>query len=239
MNTVRTVSDTKRDFYKAFPKPVNSVYRRVIDELLVEIHLLIVNQTFSYDSIFGLGVVTAFDRFMVGYKPETDRHAIFTALAQALHFNPDHLRQEASHLNELTQRSPADVKSLLTTLEANANLDPLMPQVRAIAGNPKFKYSRIFAIGIFTLLEAIEPEAVADNEKRQDLIKQVGEALKVGSERLFKDLDLYRSNLEKVAQARQMMADLVEAEQKKRQKQVEQNTNKDETSAESQESAST
>ncbi|MEE3715356.1 photosystem II biogenesis protein Psp29 [Tumidithrix elongata RA019] len=239
MNTVRTVSDTKRDFYRGFPKPVNSIYRRVIDELLVEIHLLIVSQPFAYDSIFGLGVVTSFDRFTVGYSPEADRHTIFTALAQALHFNPEQLRQEASQLSELAMRSPAEVKSLLTTLEANVNLDPLMPQVRAIAANPKFKYSRLFAVGIFTLLEIVDPEAIADNDKRQDLIKQVGEALKIGSERLFKDLDLYRSNLEKVAQARQMMADLVEAEKKKRQRQAEQNTSKAETTPESQESPST
>ena len=70
MNTVRTVSDTKKDFYLAFPKPVNQVYRRVVDELLVEVHLLKVNQTFVYDAIFALGFVTTFDRFTVGYKPE-------------------------------------------------------------------------------------------------------------------------------------------------------------------------
>jgi photosystem II biogenesis protein Psp29 len=239
VNTVRTVSDTKRDFYKGFPKPVNSVYRRVVDELLVEIHLLVTSQTFAYDSIFALGVVTAFDRFTNGYKPEPDRDAIYAALAQSLHFNPEQLRQDASHLSELATRSPADVKSLLTTLEANVNLDPLMPQVRAIAGNPKFKYSRLFAVGVFTLLELADAQTLADNDKRQELIKQVGETLKVGSDRLFRDLDLYRSNLEKVAQARQMMADLVEAEQKKRQKQAEQNASKAATVPESQETPST
>lgn len=224
MNTVRTVSDTKRDFFNAFPKPINSIYRRVVDELLVETHLLQVNQTFVYDPIFALGVVTAFDRFTVGYQPEADRMTIFYAIVRAVQFNPDQMRQEASHLLELATRSPQEVKSLLTSLETTANLEPLTERLRAIAANDKFKYSRLFAIGIFTLLETAAPAAMQDNDQRQALIDQVSKALNFGSERLSKDLDLYRSNLDKVEQGRQMMADLVEAERKKRERKLQQAT---------------
>ena len=218
MNTVRTVSDTKRDFYQAFPKPINSVYRRAIDELLVECHLLIVNQNFAYDPIFALGLATAFDKFTVGYQPEVDRQSIFAALSQSLLLDRDRLRQDAAQLSELAMRSPADLKSLLTTLESSVNLDPLMGQVRAIAANPKFKYSRVFAIGLFALLETADSQAIANNEQRQELLKQVGTTLNLGEDRLLKDIDLYRSTLDKVEQSRQMMADLVEAERKKREK---------------------
>jgi len=220
VNNVRTVSDTKRDFLNAFTKPIVSIYRRIIDELLVESHLLVVNQTFAFDPIFALGLVTAFDRFTVGYQPESDRQAIFVALIQALQLNPEQLRQEAGHMSELAMRMPTELKDLLTTLETSANLDPLMGQVRSIAANPNFKYSRLFAIGIFTLLEIAEPESIADQDKRQELINQVGNTLKIGADRLSKDLDLYRSNLEKLEQGRQMMADLAEAERKKREKQA-------------------
>lgn len=216
MNTVRTVSDTKQDFYKSFPKPVNSIYRRVIDELLVEVHLLTVNQTFVTDQIFFLGLATAFDRFTVGYHTESDRHAIFSSLCQSVLLNAEHIRYEATQLHELAMRSPSEVKNLLTTLESTANLDPLMGCVRAIAANPNFKYSRLFGIGVFTLLEITDAETIADSDKRQALITQVAETLHLSGDRLVKDLDLYRSNLDKVEQARQMMADLVEAERKKR-----------------------
>ncbi|AFY75172.1 photosystem II biogenesis protein Psp29 [Synechococcus sp. PCC 7502] len=218
MNTVRTVADAKHDFYKAFSKPVNSIYRRVVDELLVEVHLLRVSQNFGYDSIFALGLATAFDRFMAGYQPESDLEPIFKGLCQALLFDPDQIRQESAHLIELSKQFPAEVKSLFTTLEAGADLDTLMGQIRAIATNPKFKYSRLFAVGVFILLETADPEAIADQDKRQALITQVGDTLKINSERLLKDLDLYRSNLEKIQQGRQMMEDMVEAERKKREK---------------------
>lgn len=216
MNTVRTVSDTKKDFYLAFPKPVNQVYRRVVDELLVEIHLLKVNQTFVYDAIFALGFVTTFDRFTVGYKPETDRFAIFHALCSALQFDSDRIRQDAATLSDVATRSPNEVKAMLTNLESGFHLEPLSSQLQTIANKPNFKYSRLLGVGLYALLEISDPEAIADNAKREELIKQVGEILKFGSDRLLKDVDLYRSNLDKIEQARQMIADMVEAERKKR-----------------------
>jgi photosystem II biogenesis protein Psp29 len=216
VNTVRTVSDTKKDFYLAFPKPVNQVYRRVIDELLVEIHLLKVNQTFAYDAIFALGVVTTFDRFTVGYKPETDRFAVFHALCSALQFDSDRIRQDANTLTELAQRSPNEAKTLLTSLDVGVSLEPLSSQLQAIASKENFKYSRLLGVGLYALLEIVDPEAIADNSKREELIKTVGDILKFGSDRLLKDVDLYRSNLDKIEQARQMIADMVEAERKKR-----------------------
>ena len=216
MNTVRTVSDTKKDFYLAFPKPVNQVYRRVIDELLVEIHLLKVNQTFVYDSIFALGVVTAFDRFTFGYKPETDRFAVFHALCSALQFESDRIRQDAVTLSDLATRSPDQVKTLLTDLDSGINLEPLSGQLQTIATKENFKYSRLLGVGLYALLEISDPEAIADPAKREVAVKLVGETLKFGSDRLLKDIDLYRSNLDKIEQARQMIADMVEAERKKR-----------------------
>ena len=216
MNTVRTVSDTKKDFYLAFPKPVNQVYRRVVDELLVEVHLLKVNQTFVYDSIFALGFVTTFDRFTVGYKPETDRFAVFHALCSALQFDSDRVRQDATTLIDLATRSPNEVKDLLTKLESGGYLEPLAGQLHTIANKENFKYSRLLGVGVYALLEISDPEAIADNTKREEILKLVGETLKFGSDRLLKDIDLYRSNLDKIEQARQMIADMVEAERKKR-----------------------
>jgi len=40
VNNVRTVSDTKRAFYTLHTRPINTIYRRVVEELIVEMHLL-------------------------------------------------------------------------------------------------------------------------------------------------------------------------------------------------------
>ncbi|BBC24709.1 protein thf1 [Pseudanabaena sp. ABRG5-3] len=182
----------------------------------MEVHLLKVNQTFVYDSIFALGLVTTFDRFTVGYKPETDRFAVFHALCSALQFDSDRVRQDATTLSDLATRSPNEVKTLLTNLESGIHLEPLSGQLHTIANKANFKYSRLLGVGLYALLEIVDPEAIADNAKREETLKLVGDILKFGSDRLLKDIDLYRSNLDKIEQARQMIADMVEAERKKR-----------------------
>jgi len=85
-----------------------------------------------------------------------------------------------------------------------------------IATKENFKYSRLLGVGLYALLEISDPETIADHAKRDSAVKLVGETLKFGSDRLLKDIDLYRSNLDKIEQARQMIADMVEAERKKR-----------------------
>ncbi len=220
MNTVPTVSDAKRDFFNAYPQPISAIYRRVVDELLVELHLLTVNQSFRYNSLFALGVVTVFDRFMEGYPG--DLLPLGEALFQAVRLSPHQLRQDAQRLDELTQNHSSELLKLLTTLETNVDLSPLDAQLREIASNPDFKYSRLFAVGLFTLITKLE----ADAEKQIEILKQYCHALYPGwseensapHDRFLRDLDLYRSNLEKVQQAKQMMADLVEAEKKKKAK---------------------
>ncbi|MFQ3679913.1 MAG: photosystem II biogenesis protein Psp29 [Pseudanabaenaceae cyanobacterium] len=214
MNTVPTVADAKRAFLQAFAKPIESVYRRVVDELLVELHLLRVNQNFRYDEVFALGVVTVFERFMAGYRHEGDRERIFAALCQALTFDREQLQRDAAALRDWAAQEPEAVRALLTKGEGGENRVPL---ARQALGNPHFKYSRAFAIGVYTLLELIQAPELAESEPRKQLLAQIGEAWGQG-DRLNRDLDLYLSNLEKMMQSRQMMVDLVEAERKKREK---------------------
>lgn len=218
MNNVRTVSDTKRAFYTIHTRPINTIYRRVVEELMVEMHLLSVNVDFSYNSIYALGVVTAFDRFMEGYPPERDKEPIFNALCQAVENNPQQYRQDAERLGALAKSLKP--KELIAWLSGATQLDgvgDLQEKIQAIANNPKFKYSRLFAIGVFTLLELADSELVKDEKQRVEALKQMSAALHVSEDKLNKDLELYRGNLEKMAQALIVMADMLAAERKKRQ----------------------
>jgi photosystem II biogenesis protein Psp29 len=88
--------------------------------------------------------------------------------------------------------------------------------VAMISDNPKFKYSRLFAIGLYTLLEQADADLVKDEKERTEALKQISHALNLPEDKLQKDLELYRSNLEKMAQARIVMEDAIKAERKKR-----------------------
>ncbi len=97
----------------------------------------------------------------------------------------------------------------------------LQEQIKAIATNPKFKYSRLFGVGVFSLLELADPELVKDETKRVEAFKQIATSLHLPEDKLNKDLELYRGNVEKMNQALVVMEDMLAAERKKRQKKAE------------------
>lgn len=218
MTSVPTVSDTKRAFYRSFTRPIDPLYRRVIEELLVEMHLLSVNSSFCYDPIYALGVVTTYDTFMQGYAPTADVLAMLNALCQALQVDPEQYRRDEEHLIAIAkQGSDGQLLRWLSDAASLAEAPPLLRDtLQAIAARENFKYSRLFAIGLFTLLETAEPDLVKDKEKLQQLVEQISSNLKLPAERLLRDLDLYRSNLEKMAQAREVMEEAIQAERRKR-----------------------
>jgi photosystem II biogenesis protein Psp29 len=188
-----------------------------VEELMVEMHLLSVNVDFSYDAIYALGVVTTFDRFMDGYQPEQDKESIFRAICQAVEQDPQSYRQDASRLQALAASLPA--KDLIASLSQASPLNQdadLQKQLEAVSANSNFKYSRLFGVGLFALLVQSDPELVKNNEQRAEALKAISNGLHISEDKLIKDLELYSSNLEKMAQALIVMADILTADRKKR-----------------------
>ncbi len=226
MNNVRTVSETKRTFYSLHTRPINTIYRRVVEELMVEMHLLGVNADFRYNPIYALGVVTAFDRFMQGYKPEEDKESIYNALIKSQEEEPQKYRQDAEKLENLAKSLPG--KELVNNLSQKrlGNDSDLQALLESIANNPKFKYSRLFAIGLYTLLESSDPEMLKDEKLRNEALKSIANGLNLSDDKLSKDLDLYRSNLDKIAQAAVVMADMIAADRKRREQRAQKSDSK-------------
>ncbi|MGH7999652.1 MAG: photosystem II biogenesis protein Psp29 [Brasilonema sp.] len=225
MNNLRTVSDTKRTFYNLHTRPINTIYRRVVEELMVEMHLLSVNVDFNYDPIYALGVVTAFDRFMQGYQPERDKESVFHALLQAVEEDPQRYKHDAQRLQALaTSISASELIAWLSQEAPSVRDADFQSSLQAIANNSKFKYSRLFAIGLFSLLEYSEPELVKDEKKRNEALKTIANGLGISDDRLNKDLELYYSNIEKMSQALTAMSDMILADRKKREQRTQQSS---------------
>lgn len=216
-DNIRTVSDAKRDFYQHHTRPINSVYRRVVEELLVEMHLLSVNVDFKSDPIYYLGVVTSFERLMQGYRPEQDKESIFNALCRAVGEDPDRIRAQAgSLLNIAKNKSPQELVSWLSEPTPLENYHDIIEPIKAIASNPHFKYSRLLAIGIYTLLEESDPEILKDVDKRNEILESIATQLHLPGEKMNKDLELYRSNLEKMEQLLSVIEDVLQAGRKQK-----------------------
>ena len=216
---MKTVSDSKRAFYSAYPRPINSIYRRVIEELLVEMHLLSVNADFKPDPIYYLGIVTSYERLMQGYQPEEDKEKIFNALCTATNADPQKYKSQAGTLLSLADnKSVEELVDWFGNPTADGDTGYIVEPIKAIASNENFKYSRPFAIGIYTLLEECDLELVKDLEKFNETVDTIASKLQISSEKMKKDLDVYRGSLEKMVQLLKVIEDVLEASRKKREK---------------------
>ena len=66
MSAALTVADSKRAFHAAFPHVIAPLYRRMVDELLVELHLLSHQKGFQADPLFAVGLVQVFEGLVIG-----------------------------------------------------------------------------------------------------------------------------------------------------------------------------
>jgi photosystem II biogenesis protein Psp29 len=209
-NSVRTVSDAKRAFYGTHTRPINSIYRRVVEELMVEMHLLSVHQNFVYDSLYALGIVTTFDRFMQSYRPESDIAPIFSALCGSVGLDSSQVRADSEQL--LGSLSGVTWDGLLKG-DASGELGTVMGQVQ---NNANFKYSRLFAIGTYRVMEVVDADALKDTDRFKAAVEAVATTLKLLPDKVQKDLELYRGNLDRLNAAAVAIADTIAADRKKR-----------------------
>ena len=228
VTNLKTVSDTKRAFYTHYNKPINSVYRRVVEELLVEMHLLSVNADFESDPIYYLGVVNCFERLMQGYQPDKDKEAIFNALCRSVDGEPESYRAQAGNLLAIAkEKSLEELVSWLGNPTAIEGSENIVDTLKSIAANSNFKYSRPFAIGIYTLLEEADSQSLEDKDKRNEIFENIAKTLVLPEEKMKKDLDLYRSNLEKMDQVLKAIEDTLQASRKQREKRAQEKQEKE------------
>lgn len=220
MGASLTVADSKRAFHTAFPHVIAPLYRRLVDELLVELHLLSHQQGFQADGLFAVGLTQVFDSFSKGYKPDQQREPLFMALCSATGFDAVQLRSRASEaVNQVGRHSLEEVKGWLSNQGAGAPA-PIAGLLQGVQ-RPDFHYSRLVAVGLLSLLqraqgaEALEPQAL------RSAAHDIGDAMGLIKDRVDKDLSLYASNIEKMSQAVELMEETVAAERRRRERAVE------------------
>ncbi|MFM7635247.1 MAG: photosystem II biogenesis protein Psp29 [Cyanobacteriota bacterium] len=218
MSAALTVADSKRAFHSAFPYVIAPLHRRMVDELLVELHLLSRQAGFLPDSLFACGLVQVFDSFSRGYRPEQHREPLLAALCSASGFDAAELRRRRdAAVAALGQHSVEDVKQWIE--QAGDGAPEPLAQALASIRRPDFHYSRLMAVGLLSLLEQAQGADGMDPTTLRSYAHDLGAAMGLLRERLDKDLSLYASNLEKLAQAVELLEETVAAERRKRDRQ--------------------
>ncbi|KAF6153958.1 hypothetical protein GIB67_023735 [Kingdonia uniflora] len=165
MSTIKelpTVADTKLKFLKAYKRPIPSVYNTVLQELIVQQHLMRYKKSYRYDAVFALGFVTIYDQLMDGYPSDGDREAIFQAYIKALNEDPEQYRSDTQKMEEWARSQ--NTSSLVEFPSREGEVEGILKDISERAmGKTNFNYSRFFAVGLFRLLElsnATEPNVL-------------------------------------------------------------------------------
>ncbi|KAL3820972.1 hypothetical protein ACJIZ3_006877 [Penstemon smallii] len=215
---VPTVSETKSNFLKSYKRPIPSIYNTVLQELIVQQHLVRYKKSYRYDAVFALGFVTVYDRLMDGYPSDEDRDAIFKAYIEALNEDPtqyrnyakakfSYCRADAQKLEEWARAQSAS--SLVDFTSREGEVEGILKDIAQRAGsNGSFSYSRFFAVGLFRLLEL-------SNATEPTFLEKLCAALNVNKKSVDRDLDVYRNLLSKLVQAKELLKEYVDREKKK------------------------
>ena len=220
MSAPQTVADSKRAFHAAFPHVIGPLYRRMVDELLVELHLLSHQKGFQADPLFAVGVVQVFEAFARGYRPEEHREPLFEALCQATGFDAAQLRDWSGQSLGAMGIHSVDAVKAWSEAEGNGAPEPLAHALQQIRRDD-FHYSRLMAVGLLTLLEKAQGAQDLDAPTLRSYAHDLGAAMGLLKDRLDKDLSLYTGNLEKMAQAVELMEETLAAERRRRERQAE------------------
>lgn len=206
---------TKRKFLDTYPKPVPGLYDAVIQELLVQQHLIRYNKKYQYNPVTALGFVSVFDQVLEGL-PKGEQDTIFAAYIGALDESPEQYRSDAAAWEEWVKglSGPEELKPDASGSEQQQVLARLADGF----ANKSVVYSKFLAIGLFRLLElsgAKEPKAL------ETLVK----SLNARPEAVQRDLVTYKGVLSKLSAAKELMKEILAREKKK---QAEREAGKDE-----------
>ena len=194
-----TVSDSKRLFHEKFPYVIPGLYKRIVDEMLVELNLLNHQNDFTQDYLFCVGLTETFKELMKGYKPEKRLDLLFESLCSSTNF-------EAKEINEISQKSQEEFKDktikdiLKSLIEKN---------------NSKLYPSRILNLGIYILISNAQDLKGKDESKTNKMISDIFEKLNLSANKAEKDIGIYKSSISKMEQAKELIEELRTKDKKK------------------------
>ena len=197
-----TVSDSKKLFHEKFPYVIPGLYKRIVDEILVELNLLNHQNDFTQDYLFCVGLTETFKELTKGYKPEKHLDLLFESLCSSSNF-------EAKEINEISQKSQKEFKNKTS----NDILKLLIEK-----SNSKLYPSRILNLAIYILISNAKDLKKKDESEKNKMISDTFEKLNLSANKAEKDIGIYKSSISKMEQAKELIEELKIKSKKKEQK---------------------
>ena len=184
-----TVSDSKKLFHEQFPYVIPGLYKRIVDEMLVELNLLYHQNEFKQDYLFCIGLTETFKELMKGYKPEKHLDTLFDSLCSSTNFEAKEIRKTSQKSQEeFNDKSSKDIFKLLK----EKNKHKLYP-------------SRIVNLGMYILISNAHDVKGQNEPEINKTISNIFEDLKLSFNKAEKDIGIYKSTLSKMEQAKELI----------------------------------
>ena len=197
-----TVSDSKKLFYEQFSYVIPGLYKRIIDEMLVELNLLNHQNEFTQDFLFCIGLTETFQELMKGYKPEKHLDLLFDSLCSSTNF-------EAKEIKKISQKSQEELKD-----RSSKDILKLMKE----KNDSKLYPSRILNLGIYKIISNAQDLRGANEVEMNKIISNIFENLNLSFNKAEKDIGIYKSSLSKMEQAKELIEELKIKDKKKEKK---------------------
>ena len=184
-----TVSDSKKVFHEQFPYVISGLYKRIVDEMLVELNLLNHQNEFMQDDLFCVGLTETFKELTKGYKPAEHLILLFESLCNSCNFEPKKIKDISKKtLEEYKEKSLKEI-SILLSEKSTSNLYS----------------SRMLNLGIYLIISnANDFKDLKDSEKNKT-ISDIFNKLNLSFNKAEKDIGIYKSILVRMEQAKELL----------------------------------
>ena len=194
-----TVSDSKKLFHEKFPYVIPGLYKRIVDEMLVELNLLKHQNEFTQDYLFCVGLTETFKELMKGYQPEKHLDLLFESLCSSTNF-------EAKEINEVSKKSKK---------EFNDKTSEDILKLLIEKSNSKLYPSRILNLGIYILISNSQDFKEKNESDKNKITSDIFEKLSLSANKAEKDIGIYKSSISKMEQAKELIEELRIKDKKK------------------------
>ena len=164
------------------------IYRKLADELIVELHLLSHQKNFKITPVFSLGLRELFSVFTNGYKPNEHKKLLFNAICNCNGFKPEEIESKSDELViKIKSCTHRDLYENIDSIDDNRSNDSY--------------YSRINSIGIYKIVKELTDSDKLEINELDSEIKKLAEQIGYPKDRVEKDIITYRTNIDKMNQA--------------------------------------
>ncbi len=208
MSERKTISESKGIFHKEFPYVIPSIYRKVIDEYIVELNLLSNQQNFYEDCVFSYGLTRSFETYTAGYEPPSHIEKILQSICVSCDIDYSKVIESSKTLQDLinkyTLNEFLDYIKDQNKLKEDKVLYNLMKD--------KSYYSRLHTIGIYNM-NLQNWNKNSEEKQYEELSKNtltIAKAIGFPESRVSKDVIQYQNSIKRLKEARKLIEIILE-----------------------------